>query len=260
MQATEFWDHVFSKGQESGYSRVEMPDLCDPILQRALAHFGSVENKTVIDLGCGRGATSLFFAYHGAHVISVDLSEVAINNLSRYCQDNGIRHVTPVRTSAQELSQFGTVDFIFGSMILHHIEPFDAFARILRGVVKPGGKGFFWENNARSKTLIWFRQNIVGKLWVPKWGDRDEFPLMPSEIMEIEKHFQVDVEYPELYFFRLISAYLLRSRFMDLFEKLDRYFYKYPALRKYSYRQYLCLTPKADVQGSFARAAGTPAI
>jgi SAM-dependent methyltransferase len=243
MHPTEFWDNVFSKGQEGGYSRVEMPDLRDPILQSALGHFGRIENKTVIDLGCGRGATSLFFAYHGANVISVDLSEVAIKNLSRYCQSNGIRNVTPVRTSAQELTQFGPVDFVFGSMILHHIEPFDEFARILRDVIKPGGKGFFWENNARSKTLIWFRQHIVGKLWVPKWGDRDEFPLMPGEIQEIEKYFHVDIEYPELYFFRMISLYLLRGRFERPFQILDSYFYKYPAFRKYSYRQYLFLTP-----------------
>ena len=81
--------------------------------------------------------------------------------------------------SAQDISKLGKVDFIFGSMILHHIEPFDEFARSLSNVIKPGGKGFFWENSARSKTMIWFRQNMVGKLWLPKYGDQDEFPLTP---------------------------------------------------------------------------------
>jgi hypothetical protein len=42
------------------------------------------------------------------------------------------------------------------------------------------GRGFFWENNARIKSMIWFRQNIVGKLWVPKFGDSEEFPLTPG--------------------------------------------------------------------------------
>ena len=136
---TEFWDDVFSRGQEDAYSRVEMPDLCDPILNRALAHFGDIEDRTLVDLGCGSGATS------------------------------------------------------FGSMVLHHIEPFDEFAEDLRNAVKPGGRGFFWENSARCRMLIWFRENIVGRLWVPKEGDPDESPLTPGEVDEIRKYFHVEI-------------------------------------------------------------------
>jgi len=242
MQASEFWDKIFSKGQEGGYSRVEMPDPDSPILHRALGHFGNIENKIVIDLGCGRGATSLFFAYCGANVISVDLSEEAIANLSKYCQDNDIRNVTPMKMPAQVISKLGKADFMFGSMILHHIEPFDEFVRSLRNVIKPGGKGFFWENNAHSKTMIWFRQNIVGKLWMPKYGDPDEFPLTSSEVDEIKKYFHVEIEYPELLYFRMISSYLLRGNFRRPFQMLDNYCYKYTAFRKYSYRQYLCIS------------------
>ena len=241
MQATEFWDNIFSNGQESSYSKVEMPDLNDPLLQRALKHFGSIENKTIIDLGCGRGATSLFFAYSGANVISVDSSAIAIANLSKYCHNNNISNVTPIKISAQEISELGKVDFVFGSMILHHIEPFDEFARKLRDVIKPGGKCFFWENNARSKIMIWCRQNIVGKLWIPKYGDPEEFPLTLSELDEIRKHFHVEIEYPELVFFRMISRYLLRGHFEGPFQMFDNYLYKYPVFRKYSYHQYLLL-------------------
>lgn len=242
MGAEEFWDQIFSKVQEGGYSRVEAPDLNDPILQRAMEHFGSVEGKTIIDLGCGRGATSLFFAYYGANVISVDSSEKAIENLSKYCQDNSINNVTPEKISAQEILDLRKVDFIFGSMILHHIEPFDEFAKTLRTAIKTGGKGFFWENNARSKTLIWFRQNVVGKLWVPKYGDPDEFPLTTAEVDQLREHFHVEVEYPELHLFRLVSAYLLRGHFRKPCQLLDHYLYGYPRLRQYSYRQYICLS------------------
>lgn len=242
MKSVEFWDNIFSKGQEGNYSRVEMPDLNDPVLQRAFVHFGDIENKTIIDLGCGRGATSLFFAHFNANVISIDLSKAAINNLSKYCEDNGISSITPIKLSAQKLSSLGKADFIFGSMILHHIEPFDEFAESLRNVIKPGGKAFFFENNAQSKLLIWFRQNIVGKLWVPKYGDPDEFPLTPNEVDELRKYFTVEIEYPEFLFFRLISSYLFRGYFRKYFQIFDNYFYKFDKFRKYSYRQYLCLS------------------
>lgn len=234
MQAKEFWD--------LSYTRVGMPDFNDPIFHRALAHFGNVENKTIIDLGCGTGTASLFFAHFGANVISIDFSEVAINNLSKYCQDNGVVNVTPINISAQDISKLGKADFIFGSMILHHIEPFEEFANMLRHAINPGGKGFFYENNAKSKIMIWFRQNIVGKLWVSKRGDADEFPLTPDEVNALRKYFHVEIEFPELLYFRMISIYLFRSHLKKPFQFLDDYFYNYHALRKYSYRQYLCLS------------------
>ena len=242
MQATEFWDSLFSKGQDSGYSRVEMPDLNDPVLQRALRHFGSVENKTLIDLGCGRGATSLYFARCGAQVISIDLSEKAIENLSEYCEKNSIGSVHPTRLSALEIGTVQKADCVFGSMILHHIEPFAEFSRILRGAIKPGGKGFFWENNAQSRTMMWLRENLVGRLWVPKYGDPDESPLTPSEVDELRKYFDVTIEYPELFYFRMISTYLFRGRLMRPFQLLDSLFFRFPKFRRFGYRQYLFLS------------------
>ena len=133
-------------------------------------------------------------------------------------------------------------DFVFGSMVLHHIEPFEEFARSLREIVKPGGKGFFRENNARSSVMIWFRQNIVGKLWVPKDGDPDEFPLTPGEVDEMRNHFNVEIEYPEMLLFQLFSRYVLRGHLGKPFQMLDDFCGRYPALRKYSYRQNLYIS------------------
>ncbi len=240
--ATEFWDGVFAHGGASDYSRVEMPNLDDAILTSALGHFGDVRGKTLIDLGCGRGATSLFFAHHGARVIALDTSAQAIGNLTAYCEANRVTNIEPRVLSALEIARVGAADCVFGSMILHHIEPFAVFAAGLRQALRPGGKAFFWENNARSQAMIWCRQNVIGKLWIPKHGDADEFPLMPSEVDELRRYFDVAVEYPELLLFRMIPRYLFRGRAMGPFAALDRLFYRVPAVRQYSYRQILRLT------------------
>ena len=242
MDAADFWDNIFAQGAQAEYSRVDMPSRSDPILRRAARHFGDVRGRRLIDLGCGRGASSLYFASLGATVISVDLSGVAVRNLQKYCRDHDVKNVTPVELSALELSSLGCVDFVFGSMILHHIEPFSQFAPQLRAVLRAGGKAFFWENNARSSLMIWFREHLVGRLWVPKHGDPDEFPLTPQEVDQLRELFAVEVEYPDLVLFRMISRYLLRGHCMRPFEALDRYGYRFAALRKYSYQQYLCLS------------------
>jgi 2-polyprenyl-3-methyl-5-hydroxy-6-metoxy-1,4-benzoquinol methylase len=230
-----FWDSIFSA---STYSR--KPEI--PVLDAALNHFGDIRGKTIMEIGCGPGASALYFASLGADVIAIDISAKAISDLTEFCADHGITNVRPVCVNVLDLHTVGPVDFVFGSMILHHLEPFAQFASQLRRTLKPGGKAFFYENSAASRVLVWFRQNVVGKLWIPKHGDQDEFPLTPQEIDELRKYFHVRIIHPEMMFFVLISTYLLHHRLAATFNAIDRFFYRRRWLLRYSYRQYLLLS------------------
>jgi len=127
-------------------------------------------------------------------------------------------------------------------MVLHHIEPFEEFVVALRTALRPEGKAFFYENSATSSLLMWFREHVVGRLWVPKGGDKEESPLSPGEIKALSRHFRVEVVYPELVFFRLIAWYLFRGRGEPPFRQLDVLLYRVPRFRRYSYRQYVLLS------------------
>lgn len=214
----------------------------DAILQSCIQHFGDITGARVLDLGCGNGSTSLFFAEKGANVIAIDISNEAITNLSQFCARNSIDNITPIKCSALDIAKLGTFDFVFGKFILHHIEPFNMFAKILGDSVAPGGKAFFHENNAFSDLLIWCRNNLVGKFGIPKYGDDEEFPLLPSEVENLKEHFSVDIKYPELVFFGLASVYLLKGTIHKPMQQLDKYLYQFPVLRKYSYIQDLLLS------------------
>lgn len=241
QQAQEFWDDIFQNRSHDAEHLVDFPDPANPVFRRALQHFGDVRGKTLVDVGCGSGASALFFASLGARVIAIDLSSKAIDNLRRYCADHGITNIDPRVMSAQDIGSLKGADFVFGSMILHHIEPFADFARALRHAVAPGGKAFFWENNGASDAMMWFRANVIGKFWIPKYGDTDESPLAPHEVDQLRKHFRVTAEFPELIYFRMASTYLLRGRLHRQAARIDDYLYRFPAIRKYSYRQYLSL-------------------
>lgn len=236
MKTEDFWNQIYATHQTS------IPCEDDPVLSEALRHFGNVKGAKLLDLGCGDGSTSLFFAKQGADVVAIDISEVAIANLSRFCQQNHISNITPIKCSAFEIAELGPFDFVFGNMILHHLEPFEGFAQILRASLTPTGKCFFRENSAVSDLLIWFRNNLVGKYGIPKYGDSDEFPLEPREIQSLKNMFFVKVDYPELLFFRLASWYLFKGRLEKSMRWMDEYFFKYEFFRKYSYRQYLLLS------------------
>ncbi|MBN1521395.1 MAG: class I SAM-dependent methyltransferase [Candidatus Aureabacteria bacterium] len=237
----DFWDEMHKK-LEGKTGHLGIKGMNDPVLLAALRSFGDLRGKRVLDIGCGNGLATFFFAKHGAKVVSIDTSEVAIKNIDSLCKVNNIDNVQALIASAQDIDRFGVFDCIFGSMILHHIDPFDPFVKIMRRSLCDGGKAFFCENNASSPLLMWFRKNIVGRFHVPKYSDGKETPFSHDKILSLEKEFQVRVEYPELLMFRLIPVYLFRDRCYLPFAWLDRLFYRLPFLRKYSYVQYIYLS------------------
>jgi SAM-dependent methyltransferase len=243
--ARQHWEAVFSDGIQGDYGSVHAVQRDDPLfasLHAALAHFGDIRGKTVVDLGCGNGGTSLFFASHGAHVLATDLSQSAVTNLGQYCERERIRNISAVQMPAQDVERLKGVDFVFGSMILHHIEPFREFVASLRTAMPSGARGFFFENNARSALMIWFRENCVGRFGIPKFGDQEEFPLMPTEVDLLRNDFQVRIEYPEFYMFRMIPQYLLHDHLNQPCLAVDHLLGRFPKILEYSYRQYIYLS------------------
>jgi len=230
-----FWDDLYSSASFTDSVPI-------PVIKAAMEHFGPVAGKTLLELGGGPGTTSLYLGRLGANVINLEQSSKAIDDLNARLERLGISNVRGICGDATDLAQIEPVDFVFGSMILHHLEPFPHFVAQLRRVLKPGGKAFFYENNANSRLLVWLRQHIVGRLWIPKYGDKEEFPLTPDEIDELKKAFTVEVIYPEMLFFRLASSYLLKRHFENFLGKIDEFFFRRRWLLSHSYRQYLLLS------------------
>lgn len=220
--------------------------LNDTFLSAAVAHFGDVAGKNILDLGCGSGETSVWLAARGANVIAIDISEVAIDRLSRLCLESGIQNVRPVVCSAFEIDTVGPIDFVFGIDILHHLEPFDQFVCILDRCLNPGGKAYFRENNGSLKVLMWARDHLVGRFGIPKAGDDVEHPLTPQEVLILRSRFEVVVDYPLMQFFNLVATYVFRRHFYPLCDSLDRLAYRVPFLRPLSYCQSLALVKNAS--------------
>jgi SAM-dependent methyltransferase len=236
MNTASFWNEIYSKNPTYARSKA------DPIVKAAMNHFGDIRGARLLELGCGDGSISAFFAEQGAQVTAIDISEVAIDNLNQFCLKNGINSIQAVQCSAFDISQLGQFDFIFGSMILHHLEPFEDFSKLLRKSIRAEGKAFFYENNAFSDLLVWCRNNLVGKFGIPKYGDHDEFPLLPSEINYLRNEFNVEVSYPTMQFFQMASIYLFGGKLRFITAPMDGFLYKIKPARKLSYRQYIFLS------------------
>ena len=253
--STDHWDSVY---EERAPKRV--PDD-DEVGLAALAHFGPVDGCRLLDLGCGTGEYSRFFADRGAHVVAVDQSAVAIQTLREQCAAEQVDSIEPVVADAMDLERLGPFDLAFGSMILHHIEPFDRFVDVLASTIAPGGRAFFYENSAMSRFLVWCRGHLVGHFGIPKNSDDDEFPLQPQEVDELRTRFDVTVEQPRLVLTSLAAGYLFRDHLGRQLDWVDQKLARVERLRRMSYIQHVKLVARAEVPraGGLTRPVSQPA-
>ncbi len=242
MKTSDFWNKTYVSGAPDVVPKGDSfrVELISAATQSALEFFGDVAGKSVLDVGCGPGESSLAFAARGANVTAFDVSRVAIERLDELCRTRGITNVRGAVCSAMEIESLGTFDFIFGNMILHHLEPFGQFAASLAATLKPGGRAFFSENSAANPILMWARKNLVGRAWIPKNSDDEEFPLTPQEVELLRKHFRVEVRHPQLVLFEMFDSYVLRNRVAPVRKMLigvDNYLHRFEPVRRLSYVQ-----------------------
>jgi ubiquinone/menaquinone biosynthesis C-methylase UbiE len=105
---------------------------------------GDLTGKYLLDLGCGAGESSVYFARHGAHCIAGDYSSGmlrATNALAqRYGVDIDTRKINAIKLEFAN----NTFDIVYASNILHHVDADKALHEIHR-VLKPGGFACMWE-------------------------------------------------------------------------------------------------------------------
>ena len=236
----DFWDRAYERTDPSKKSNSH-------VLDRAISFLGDIAAKSVLDLGCGNGLTSIYLASKGANVTAIDTSKNAIERLKTSCRQNNIKNINALQMSAFDIVDLGQFDAVFGSYILHHIEPFNKFPEVLWKAMKPHGRAFFYENNGSSRLLLWFRDHAVGRLWIPKKGDPDEEPLSPQEVAALKQYFSVAHEYLEMRFFGLIPEYLFGGRFYGPFRMIDRFCLKRGWFVNLSYRQCILLESKSEM-------------
>ncbi|MBI4250566.1 class I SAM-dependent methyltransferase [Candidatus Uhrbacteria bacterium] len=77
--------------------------------------------QTLLDLGCGNGRDSLFFARKGLHVIAVDFSESGPRQLRKQAAEKKLANLEVVR---QDISQLkfkpNSFDVIYAHLSLHY--------------------------------------------------------------------------------------------------------------------------------------------
>lgn len=123
-----------------------------------LRQLGDIRNKLLLDLGCGAGENSVYFATKGARCIAADYSpgmvEVALQLAERY----GV-NVEGRTANAMELEfPDNTFDIVYASNLLHHIPDPKIALKEMHRVLKPGGKACFWDPLKHNPVINVYRR------------------------------------------------------------------------------------------------------
>jgi SAM-dependent methyltransferase len=145
-----------------------------------------VQDKLVLDLGCGSGEEVIPLRQRGARVIGIDISPdlitIARQRLQKYGVDAEVRTGSAYETQLLD----GSVDVVFCMSLLHHLQLDRVKNEILR-ILKPNGLFIFKEPIRFSWTMKQLR-----RLFPPKEDISDfEYPLSPEQVTTMVEGFQV---------------------------------------------------------------------
>ena len=109
--------------------------------EKVLDLLGSIEGKTIMDIGAGSGYFSVKLAARGAHVIAADVSEELQAYLRERIAKDRLQDIElrliPYDSPALKDAE---VDLVFLANTYHHIEDRTAYFRQVRQGTKPGGE------------------------------------------------------------------------------------------------------------------------
>lgn len=205
--------------------------------------------KRVLEYGSGASAHAFFLAAHGADVVGIDISPVAVEQGRQCARDQQLSDRIEFRVMDAEHLEFPdeTFDIVCGSAILHHLDLSLAYAEIAR-VLRPGGSAIFVEPLGHNPLINAYRRRT------PQLRTVDEHPLRMPDLKQAREYFR-DVE---VRFFHLTSLAALpvrdRSRFPSLvsaLDALDRALFRIsPGLRKHAWMSVLRMADPIGVAGS----------
>jgi len=162
---------------------------------------GDLKGKHLLDVGCGLGEASVYFASLGAKVTSSDLSEGMLDATETLAKMNNLK-IKKHLSSAEDMKLGNKkFDVIYTGNLLHHVDVEDTIKKVSKHLKKTGV--FVSWDPLHYNPIINIYRIIATKVRTP-----DEHPLKIKDIRTIKKYFRnVDTHF--FWFFTLIIFILM---------------------------------------------------
>ncbi|NWF59122.1 MAG: methyltransferase domain-containing protein [Fischerella sp.] len=196
-----------------------------------MRQLGDIQGKRILDLGCGAGENSVYFARKGAHCIASDISSGMVETALKLADKYGVKVDGKVINAMNIDFPDNSFDIVYAANILHHVNPKLALQEMYR-VVKPGGKVCFWEPLKHNPIINIYRQ--IAK----DVRTEDEAPL-DINIIQFTKKLFSDVKFDTFWLISLwifIQFYLIERVSPNKERYWKKIIYEEPRLRRLYFR------------------------
>jgi ubiquinone/menaquinone biosynthesis C-methylase UbiE len=157
-----------------------------------LSRLGDVTGKYLLDLGCGAGENSVYFARKGARCVAGDFSAGMVEVARCLAQRHGVE-ISARTINAMDIDfSDKTFDIVYAANLLHHVDTKKSLNEIHR-VLKPGGVACLWDP-LKHNPLINIYRKMATEVRTPV-----EQPL-DIRVVEIFKKMFSNVEYDTFWF------------------------------------------------------------
>jgi len=148
-----------------------------------LKQLGDITGKKLLDLGCGAGENSVYFAKKGAHCVASDYSPGMVEVALQLAAANEVK-IEGHTANAMALDfPDHTFDIVYASNLLHHLPNPKECIREMHRVLKPGGKACFWDPLKHNPVINVYRRIAT------KVRTEDETPLDINIVNFIQSQF-----------------------------------------------------------------------
>lgn len=139
----EYWDKKFEKKEHYGSVHTTFAEECLAFLKNQ-----KFQGKKLLDLGCGQGQDTLFFAENGYNVTGLDYSEQALASFNH-------KNIKKIFHDMHDLSIFPdySIDIVYSSFSLHffQIEELHKIFKEIHRILKHNGFLMFIAKNKKDK-------------------------------------------------------------------------------------------------------------
>lgn len=144
---------------------------------------GSLAGKSLLDVGCGLGEASVYFALEGADVMATDISQRMLDATVALADRYGVR-LRVHKTAAErfELPAGQQFDVIYAGNLFHHVDIGPTLQNLLR-FLKPSGMLVSWDPVAYNPLINLYRRMATDV------RTKDEHPLRLRDLAIFGHHF-----------------------------------------------------------------------
>ncbi len=163
----------------------QMNEACTaPEMRHIRRALGDLRGRTLLDVGCGLGEASVYFALLGADVTATDISPGMCDAARRLAAANGVTIKTHV-SAAEDLGlpADAKFDIIYTGNTLHHVDLAATMPRLLRHL-KADGTFVSWDPVAYNPAINYYRRNAM------EVRTEDEHPLRLADIRAVQACFR----------------------------------------------------------------------